>query len=128
MSNRKRTSGRKVQTIKCAETIVVKGKKVNNPEAGRLKQIKHMPLPARPTTVTHNPSRTGKTTVFEMSVTYAGEGELQGIIEAPEVIVHAGNRANLIRRAQRVLREKHGVRNPAISIPAPSNRIEGIVL
>lgn len=41
MSNRKRTNGRTIQTIKCAEFIKRDGKTIKNPEAGKLKQIKH---------------------------------------------------------------------------------------
>lgn len=41
MSNRKRTNGRNIQTIKCSEFIKRDGQKVKNPEAGKLKQIKH---------------------------------------------------------------------------------------
>ena len=44
-NNCKRSAGRRVQTIRCAEKITVDGEMVSNPEAGRLKQIKHPVLP-----------------------------------------------------------------------------------
>jgi hypothetical protein len=44
-NNRKRTKSRNIQTIRCDDMIVRKGQKVLNPEAGRLKQIKHPNIP-----------------------------------------------------------------------------------
>lgn len=49
MNNRKRTAGRRIQTIVCAPTIkrrnaVGKLVDVPNAEAGKLKQIRHLPV------------------------------------------------------------------------------------
>jgi hypothetical protein len=68
---------------------------------------------------------------FKMDISYVGDGELEGILHSNngvEIIVHARNRANLVRKARRVLHEKHGINNPICSIPKPSVRIEGVVL
>jgi hypothetical protein len=41
-NNRKRIASRKIQTIKCADIIIRDGEKIKNPDAGKLKQIKHL--------------------------------------------------------------------------------------
>lgn len=126
-SNKKRSRGNKIQSIKYYRYETKGGKKVRIEIASKPKQL-HLPM-GFPQVDQKLSDMTGReTTHFNMVVSYAGEGELEGVIEIPEVIVHASNRATLIRKAARVLTEKHGFRCPVISIPAPSKRIEGIVL
>ncbi len=47
MNNRKRTKGRKIQTIIVPKnkTKEVDGIKIKHPDAGKIKQIKHNPMP-----------------------------------------------------------------------------------
>jgi hypothetical protein len=60
-------------------------------------------------------------TYFDMSITDIGE-ELEGVIVEPEIIVHAGNRATLIRKAERELRQNHGILRPVVKTKAPSGK------
>lgn len=45
MNNRKRTNSRNIQTIVCSKTVIRDKKEVKNPDAGKLKQIKHLGIP-----------------------------------------------------------------------------------
>jgi hypothetical protein len=63
-----------------------------------------------------------KTTHFSMSIASVDENELEGIISEPEVIVHGENRPTLIRKAERELREKHGIQRPVVKTSIPSGK------
>lgn len=60
-------------------------------------------------------------TYFNMSISDIGE-ELEGVIVKPDVIVHAENRATLIRKAERQLREKHQVSHPIVAAKVPTGK------
>jgi hypothetical protein len=62
------------------------------------------------------------TTYFNMSIVSVDKSELEGIISEPEIIVHAENRATLIRKAERELREKHNIQRPVVKTQIPSGK------
>lgn len=64
----------------------------------------------------------------DMAISYIGNGELEGSIANPDVVVHATNRATLIRKAKRQLNEKYRIGSVWIVVPKPSKIIEGVVL
>lgn len=61
-------------------------------------------------------------TRVNMSIADIGENELEGITSDPEVVIHADNRATLIRKAQRELREKHNIPRPVVMTKVPSGK------
>jgi hypothetical protein len=61
-------------------------------------------------------------TDFDMSINDIGEGELEGIVSDPEIVVHAQNRPTLIRKAERELREKHSISRPVVRTKVPSGK------
>lgn len=63
----------------------------------------------------------GPATHFKMEISDIGE-ELEGIVTEPEVIVHGQNRATLIRKAERQLREKHGYQRPIVMTKTPTGK------
>lgn len=129
MSNRKRTRGRNVQSIKYYRYEMRNGKKIRIEVAGKPKQIHH-PAGFPDTDTKLSDMRNRNVTPFNMSVSYVGDGELEGVVamESEDVIVHAYNRATLVRKTKRILTEKHGFMCPVINLPKPSERIEGIVI
>jgi hypothetical protein len=58
---------------------------------------------------------------FNMSISDIGE-ELEGVVVDPEVVVHGQNRATLIRKSERELREKHHIRRPSVMTKIPSGK------
>lgn len=129
MINRKRTRGRNIQSIKYYRYEMRNGKRVRIEVVGEPKQIHH-PAGFPDTDTKLSDVRSRNTTSFNMDISYIGGGELEGIVksESVNVVVHAGNRATLIRKAQRILTEKYGFMCPIINIPKPSERIEGVVI
>jgi hypothetical protein len=130
MNNRKRTSDRNIQTVKYYRYEMRDGKKVRAEQiVNKQKQVRHAPGFAD--TDTKGSDTKGKPVVyFDMAITYIGGGELEGIVDpdSVNVIVHASNRATLVRKAKRELTEKDGFICPVINLPKPSVRIEGVVL